>query len=35
MSRSDETSSPFLADENLKEEQVARSKIFPEGRNFR
>jgi error-prone DNA polymerase len=35
MSRSDETSSPFLTEGNLKEEQIANGKIFPEGRNFR
>ncbi|MBI3221241.1 MAG: error-prone DNA polymerase [Bacteroidetes bacterium] len=35
MCRSDETSSPFLTEDSLKEEQIASGKVFPEGRNFR
>jgi error-prone DNA polymerase len=35
MSRSDETSSPFLSKKKNPENQVVQGKIFPEGRNFR
>jgi hypothetical protein len=35
MSRSDETSSPFLSKKNSQDAEVAQGKIFPEGRNFR
>jgi error-prone DNA polymerase len=35
MSRSDETTSPFLSEKKTKENDVVQGKIFPEGRNFR
>jgi error-prone DNA polymerase len=35
MSRSDETTSPFLSDVRSKEKDIVQGKIFPEGRNFK
>jgi error-prone DNA polymerase len=35
MSRSDETTSPFLSAKKTPENQIVQGKIFPEGRNFR
>jgi error-prone DNA polymerase len=35
MSRSDETTSPFLSEAKTKGKDIVQGKIFPEGRNFR
>jgi error-prone DNA polymerase len=35
MSRSDETTSPFLSGTKAQEQAIVQGKIFPEGRNFR
>ena len=35
MSRSDETTSPFLSDTRTKKPELVQGKIFPEGRNFK
>ena len=35
MSRSDETTSPFLSNAQPKKPEIIQGKIFPDGRNFR
>lgn len=35
MSRSDETSSPFLSENKIQESNVVQESVFPDGRNFR
>jgi error-prone DNA polymerase len=35
MSRSDETTSPFLSQDHTRQSKIVQGKIFPDGRNFR